>query len=111
MLLSSECCSSVIVSQARKNREIALLQRKIDEVPSRTELTQYQRRFIELYSQGELIYCTCSVPSTGVCLLVSFLHMLIGHVYCTCLEVMSKKCFKCLIAKHVTAQLRFNVVK
>lgn len=36
---------------ARKNREIALLQRKIDEVPSRTELTQYQRRFIELYNQ------------------------------------------------------------
>jgi len=45
---------------ARKNREIALLQRKIDEVPSRTELTQYQRRFIELYGQG--MYrgaCTC----------------------------------------------------
>uniref|UniRef100_A0A1X7TSN4 Coiled-coil domain-containing protein 93 n=2 Tax=Amphimedon queenslandica TaxID=400682 RepID=A0A1X7TSN4_AMPQE len=36
---------------ARKNREIAQLQRKIDEIPSRAELTQYQRRFIELYSQ------------------------------------------------------------
>jgi len=44
---------------ARKNREIALLQRKIDEVPSRTELTQYQRRFIELYNQGGYNYiCT-----------------------------------------------------
>ena len=40
---------------ARKNREIALLQRKIDEVPSRTELTQYQRRFIELYNQGTYV--------------------------------------------------------
>ena len=39
--------------QARKNREIALLQRKIDEIPSRTELSQYQRRFIELYNQSE----------------------------------------------------------
>ena len=39
--------------QARKNREIAQLQRKIDEVPSRTELAQYQRRFIELYNQGQ----------------------------------------------------------
>lgn len=38
---------------ARKNREIALLQRKIDEVPSRTELSQYQHRFIELYNQGQ----------------------------------------------------------
>uniref|UniRef100_A0A7N8YPD1 Coiled-coil domain-containing protein 93 n=1 Tax=Mastacembelus armatus TaxID=205130 RepID=A0A7N8YPD1_9TELE len=37
--------------QARKNREIAVLQRKIDEVPSRAELTQYQKRFIELYGQ------------------------------------------------------------
>ncbi|CAC5381609.1 Coiled-coil domain-containing protein 93 [Mytilus coruscus] len=36
---------------ARKTREIAVLQRKIDEVPSRAELSQYQRRFIELYSQ------------------------------------------------------------
>uniref|UniRef100_A0A8C7GWT1 Coiled-coil domain-containing protein 93 n=1 Tax=Oncorhynchus kisutch TaxID=8019 RepID=A0A8C7GWT1_ONCKI len=33
------------------NREIAVLQRKIDEVPSRAELTQYQKRFIELYGQ------------------------------------------------------------
>uniref|UniRef100_A0A671TAZ0 Coiled-coil domain-containing protein 93 n=1 Tax=Sinocyclocheilus anshuiensis TaxID=1608454 RepID=A0A671TAZ0_9TELE len=36
---------------ARRNREIAILRRKIDEVPSRAELTQYQKRFIELYSQ------------------------------------------------------------
>ena len=36
---------------AKKTREIAMLQRKIDEVPSRAELSQYQRRFIELYSQ------------------------------------------------------------
>ncbi|KAM3861897.1 coiled-coil domain-containing protein 93 [Diretmus argenteus] len=35
---------------ARRNREIAILQRKMDEVPSRAELTQYQKRFIELYS-------------------------------------------------------------
>ncbi|RUS75278.1 hypothetical protein EGW08_016970 [Elysia chlorotica] len=36
---------------AKKNREIAGLQRKIDEVPSRAELSQYQRRFLELYNQ------------------------------------------------------------
>ncbi|XP_061186128.1 coiled-coil domain-containing protein 93-like isoform X4 [Saccostrea echinata] len=36
---------------ARKTREIAVLQRKIDEVPSRAELSQYQRRFVELYDQ------------------------------------------------------------
>ena len=36
---------------ARKNREIGALQRRIDEVPSRAELSQYQRRFVELYNQ------------------------------------------------------------
>lgn len=36
---------------ARRNREIATLQRKIDEIPSRLELTQYQKRFVELYEQ------------------------------------------------------------
>ena len=40
------------MSQARKNREISALQRKIDEVPSRAELSQYQRRFVELYNQS-----------------------------------------------------------
>lgn len=51
-LLFSLSTTVALSSQARKNREIALLQRKIDEVPSRTELAQYQRRFIELYNQG-----------------------------------------------------------
>ena len=37
---------------AKKNREISLLQRKLDEIPSRTELSQYQKRFIELYNQS-----------------------------------------------------------
>ncbi|ROL50462.1 Coiled-coil domain-containing protein 93 [Anabarilius grahami] len=41
---------------AKRNREIAILQRKIDEVPNRAELTQYQKRFIELYSQALLSF-------------------------------------------------------
>lgn len=58
-------------SQARRNREIAILQRKIDEVPSRAELTQYQKRFIELYSQGNFLLficfdqCCCCVQVTN----------------------------------------------
>lgn len=35
---------------ARKNRHIVVLQRQLD-VPSRAELAQYQRRFLELYNQ------------------------------------------------------------
>lgn len=36
---------------AKRNREIAALQRKIDEMPTRAELGQYQKRFLELYNQ------------------------------------------------------------
>lgn len=50
--VADESKLSPLCAQARRNREIAILQRKIDEVPSRAELTQYQKRFLELYSQG-----------------------------------------------------------
>lgn len=40
---------------AKKNREISTLKRKLDEIPSRSELNQYQKRFIELYNQCKLI--------------------------------------------------------
>ncbi|XP_060534977.1 coiled-coil domain-containing protein 93 isoform X2 [Cylas formicarius] len=36
---------------AKKNRIVATLQRQVDDVPNRAELSQYQRRFIELYNQ------------------------------------------------------------
>ena len=36
---------------AKKTREIAILQRKLDDCPSRAELAQYQRRFVELHKQ------------------------------------------------------------
>jgi len=34
---------------AKRNRDIVLIERKIDEIPSRTELAQYTRQFVELY--------------------------------------------------------------
>lgn len=36
---------------SKKKREIAGIERLVDEIPSRTELSQYQKRFLELYSQ------------------------------------------------------------
>ncbi|KAH3766073.1 CCDC93, coiled-coil domain [Pelomyxa schiedti] len=36
---------------AKKSRDIGMTERKIDEVPSRLELTMYQRQFVELYDQ------------------------------------------------------------
>lgn len=37
---------------AKKNRAIVSIQRQLDNIPDRTELAQYQRRFLELYNQG-----------------------------------------------------------
>lgn len=41
---------------AKKNRTIVSIQRQLDNIPSRTELSQYQRRFLELYSQGSVSF-------------------------------------------------------
>lgn len=39
---------------AKRNRVIAAYQRQLDDIPSRAELAQYQRRFLELYNQGNI---------------------------------------------------------
>ena len=36
---------------AKKTRDIVMVKRKIDEIPSRTELTQYQQALLDLYEQ------------------------------------------------------------
>lgn len=36
---------------AKKNQIVAKLQRQLDDVPNRAEMSQYQRRFLELYNQ------------------------------------------------------------
>lgn len=38
---------------AKKTREMNMVERKIDDVPQRAELAQYQRMFVELYDQVE----------------------------------------------------------
>lgn len=47
---------------AKKNRAIFSIERKLDNIPDRTELAQYQQRFIELYSQG-MEHNICSVSN------------------------------------------------
>lgn len=41
---------------AKKNRAYVAINRQLDNIPDRTELAQYQRRFLELYNQGEFGY-------------------------------------------------------
>lgn len=47
-----ERLQAVRLQLAKKNRAIVSIQRQIDNIPDRTELAQYQRRFLELYNQG-----------------------------------------------------------
>ncbi|XP_034231941.1 coiled-coil domain-containing protein 93 isoform X2 [Thrips palmi] len=46
-----EALVAVRLRLARATRTTASLQRQLDDVPGRAELAQYQRRFLELYSQ------------------------------------------------------------
>ena len=39
---------------AKRSQEVALVSRQIDDIPTRTELLQYERRFVELYEQVSL---------------------------------------------------------
>ena len=52
---------------AKKNRAIASLTRQLDDVPGRSELTQYQRRFMELYNQGSPTYFRSSMFAKSIC--------------------------------------------
>lgn len=47
----NERLSKIRAILAKKNRNVARLSLKSDEVPTRAELTQYQKRFVELYNQ------------------------------------------------------------
>lgn len=57
--------ASTRLALGRRNRAVASLQRQLDQVPTRAELAQYQRRFMELYSQG-------MITNTGVCINYNF---------------------------------------
>lgn len=39
---------------SKKARAVGLMKRKLDQIPDRAELTQYQRRFVELSNEGIL---------------------------------------------------------
>lgn len=38
---------------AKSNRAVVIVERQLDDIPDRTELAQYQRRFHELYSESK----------------------------------------------------------
>lgn len=50
-----ERLQAIRLKLAKKNRSIVTIERQLDNIPDRTELSQYQRRFLELYNQGRRI--------------------------------------------------------
>lgn len=42
----------VSLQLADKIKQVSILHRKLDDIPTRAELNQYQKRLIELYNQG-----------------------------------------------------------
>jgi len=49
MAADEEKMAKIRQLSSKKNLDIAILQRKIDEIPTRAELSQYERRFSELF--------------------------------------------------------------
>jgi len=47
---------------SKKARAVGLMKRKLDQIPDRAELAQYQRRFVELSNEGtilDVLFSTC----------------------------------------------------
>jgi len=47
---------------SKKARAVGLMKRKLDQIPDRAELAQYQRRFVELSNEGmfqDVLFCIC----------------------------------------------------
>jgi hypothetical protein len=42
--------------QAKKVREISAISRRIDDIPSSSELAQYRQSFFQLYNQSAVLY-------------------------------------------------------
>lgn len=51
-----ELLQAIRTQVAKKNRAIVSIERQLDNIPDRPELTQYQHRFLELYNQGMYVY-------------------------------------------------------
>lgn len=73
--MEREKLQTIRLQLAKKNRAIVSIQRQLDNIPSRTELSQYQRRFLELYNQGEIRICACPLDSL---ILKSFINLTTG---------------------------------
>lgn len=48
-----EKAQKIKLQLAKSNRAVVIIERQLDNIPDRTELAQYQRRFHELYNESK----------------------------------------------------------
>lgn len=48
--------ASCMIFQAKKLRDISIINRKIDDIPTSDELAQYRQAFFQLYNQSAVLY-------------------------------------------------------
>lgn len=54
MQMLKENIQKIKLQVANSNRAVVIIERQLDNIPDRTELAQYQRRFHELYNESKL---------------------------------------------------------
>ena len=52
----NEKAAKLKTTVAKKSRQLRAVERRLDEIPSRAELDQYQKRFLELYDESAAIH-------------------------------------------------------
>ena len=60
---------------AKKSRQLRTAERRLDEIPSRAELDQYQKRFLELYDESAAIHRYASLLLVLVLVLYLYLYL------------------------------------
>ena len=68
-LADKDKLAKIRLSLASKTRQVASLFRKLDEIPSRAELTQYQKRFVELNDQVCILILMWTDPYSNTILI------------------------------------------
>ena len=54
--LEGERATKLKTTLAKKSRQLRAAERKLDEIPARAELDQYQKRFLELYDESAAVH-------------------------------------------------------
>ncbi|KAI1288131.1 Coiled-coil domain-containing protein 93 [Halotydeus destructor] len=100
---AQEKLSRLRAQLAKSSRTLSSVQRKMDDTPSRAELSQYQKRFVELYDQVSakhvetkkffLLYNQCQDARTQLEMELKLLNSIIDSYEIACSQLNSRESF------------------